>query len=171
MSREDYVAVGTRLFAVYVGIKTLFQIPALVQGLTRGDDAVFAWLYVLALLLVIVICSTLWVFPLTIARKLLPVMKEPRSEQTIDAAIGLSLGLILLGAWLFTQGFLDMVYWLTLALRTRQLAEHYVHEWNPDQIASMTVTVFELALGAWLVLGNSGIRRLIYNFRYGSPAP
>ena len=169
MSREDYVAIGVRLFAVYIGIKTLLATPASIQAVFHGDGMDLAWLYVLALIIAVGICAFLWFFPLTIARKLLPVMKEPRSEESIDASVGLSLGLTLLGVWFLAQGLLDSLYWLSLVLRTRHLVrtQQYGFEWEPDQIASMAVTIFELAIGAWLVLGSSGVRRLIYRFRYG----
>jgi hypothetical protein len=168
MSREDYVAIGVRLFAVYVGIKTVLALPASAQAVFR-DGMAFAWLYALVLILAVGICVFLWFFPLTIARKLLPVMKEQRSEESIDASVGLSLGLTLLGVWFLAQGLLDSLYWLSLVLRTQHLqAQQYGFEWQPDQIASMAVTLFELIIGAWLVLGSSGIRRLIYRLRYGS---
>jgi Na+/melibiose symporter-like transporter len=170
MSREDYVAIGVRLFAVYVGIKTVLALPASAQAVFRGDGMAFAWLYALVLILAVGICVFLWFFPLTIARKLLPVMKEQRSEESIDASVGLSLGLTLLGVWFLAQGLLDSLYWLSLVLRTKHLvqAQQYGFEWQPDQIASMAVTLFELIIGAWLVLGSTGVRRLIYKFRYGS---
>jgi Na+/melibiose symporter-like transporter len=170
MSREDYVALGVRLFAVYVGIKTLLATPASIQAIFRGDGMAWAWLYALVLIITIGICLFLWFFPLTIARKLLPVMKEPKSEESIDASVGLSLGLTLLGVWLLAQGLLDSLYWLSLVLRAKHLiqTQHYNFEWQPDQIASMAVTLFELVIGAWLVLGSTGVRRLIYRFRYGS---
>jgi len=170
MSREDFVAIGARLFAVYVGIKTILAIPASIQALSSGDGMTWAWLYALALLIAIAICVFLWFFPLTVARKLLPVMKEARSEQSIDASVGLSLGLTLLGVWFLAQGILDSLYWLLLVFQTKKLtqSQSYGFDWQPDQVASMAVTVLELVIGAWLILGSTGIRRLIYKFRYGN---
>ncbi|MFY2763699.1 hypothetical protein [Arenimonas sp. MALMAid1274] len=170
MSREDYVAIGVRLFAVFVGIKTLLAIPASVQVLVQGDSMDWAWAHASVLSLTVALCAFLWFFPLTIARKLLPVMKEPRSEATIDASVGMSLGLTLLGVWFLAQGLMDLLYWLTLLVRTNYVvrAQQYDHVWQPDQIASMAATAFELVIGAVLILGSSGIRRGIYRFRYGN---
>ena len=169
MSREDYVAIGARLFAVYVGVKTILATPTSIQALSSGDGMTWAWLYALALFVAIAVCVFLWFFPPTVARKLLPVMKEPRSENSIDASVGLSLGLTLLGVWFLAQGILDALYWLLLVFQTKKLTQNqnYGFDWQPDQVASMAVTVLELVIAAWLILGSTGVRRLIYKFRYG----
>ncbi|BCT93015.1 hypothetical protein LYSHEL_20380 [Lysobacter helvus] len=166
MSREDYVAIAARLFAVYVGIKTVLQIPTAARILsTQPDTMAYVAVYALMLLLTLAFCAFLWFFPLTIARKLMPVMKEPRSEQAIDASVGLSLGLTLIGFWLFAQGVVDAVYWLALILRTRQEAP-VEFSWRPEQIASMVMAAFQLGFGAFLVLGSAGIKRFIDRARY-----
>ena len=167
VSREDYVAIAVRLFAVYIVFNVVLQIPIVTQALSQEHGAAWAWLHALALLASIAICALLWFFPLTIARKLLPVMKEPRSDQAINASIGLSLGLTLIGVWIFAQGAIDSIYWITLIVRTKQMEQQIDFDWEPDQIASIVTTIFELALAAWLSFGNSGLRRLIYKFRYG----
>jgi hypothetical protein len=167
VSREDYVAIAARLFAVYIAFKAVLQIPTAIQTLSQDQGIAWAGLYVLVLLVSLAICAFLWFFPLTIARKLLPVMKEPRSDKAINASIGLSLGLTLIGVWLLAQGAIDSIYWLTLIVRTKQMAQQMGFEWTPDQTAAMAATVFELGVGAWLVFGNAGLRRLIYKFRYG----
>jgi hypothetical protein len=167
VSREDYVAIAARLFAVYIVLKTILQIPTAVQTMSQEQGTPWVWLYVLALLVSLAICVFLWFFPLTIARKLLPVMKEPRSEQTISAPIGLSLGLTLIGIWFLAHAAIDSIYWLTLIVRVKQMDPQVSFEWTPDQVASMIATVFQLGLSAWLVFGNAGLRRLIYKFRYG----
>lgn len=171
MSREDYVAIAVRLFVAYIGIKTILAIPDEIRIVFIDDGMGWAWLYALVLIITFCTCLLFWRFPLTIARKLLPVMKEQRSEESIDASVGLSLGLTLLGVWFLAQGLLDSLYWLSLTFQFKSLAEaqQVGHEWQPDQMASMTVTIFELIIGVWLIIGSSGIRRLIYRLRYGSP--
>lgn len=80
MSREDYIAVAARLFAVYVALEIVLRIPGVFQ-LFSQDQMTWAGLSVLALLVAWGLCALLWFFPLTIARKLLPVMKEPRGSR------------------------------------------------------------------------------------------
>jgi hypothetical protein len=171
MGREDYVAIASRLFAVYIGLKTVLQIPVAVQIMSQGEGMAFAAVYGLLLLLVLAFCAFLWFFPLTIARKLLPVMKEPRSEQAIDASVGLSLGLTLIGFWLFAQGAIDAVYWLALIVRMKQeVLRETDFTWQPEQIASMVKAVFEVGFGIYLVLGSAGLKRFIDKARYAGSA-
>lgn len=170
MSREDFVAVGTRLFAVYLALSVLWEAarsaPLVFEGGWSSEAGFFVMLWLLALM----ICGFLWVFPLTVARKLLPVMREPRSEQKLDASVAMSLGLTLIGLWVLGYGLVNAAYWLTLMVSIYRIgAEAYA--WTPEQIAGVTATGVELAVGVWLVFGNAGLKRLIYRFRYGASVP
>ena len=112
------------------------------------------------------VCAALWFFPLTIARKLLPAMREPRSETAMSGSVALSVGLTLLGVWVLAYALPDALYWATLFLLSRQVGAAYV-PWGYEQIASVVTTVAELALAAWLIFGSSGIKRLILRYRHG----
>ncbi len=168
MSREDFVAVATRLFAVYVVLNLMLQAAVSAPMLLSEGWSSLGIFFALLCLLVLLVCVLLWIFPLTVARKLLPVMKEPRSEQSVDASIALSLGLTLIGVWVFAYALIDSVYWVALVIRSYQSARSVV-DWNPEEVANMVSTAVELAVGAWLVFGNAGIKRLIHRFRYGQP--
>lgn len=168
MSREDFVAVATRLFAVYVVLNLMLQAAVSAPMLFSEGWSSLGIFFALLCLLVLLVCVLLWIFPLTVARKLLPVMTEPRSEQSVDASIALSLGLTLIGVWVFAYALIDSVYWVALVIRSYQSARSVV-DWNPEEVANMVSTAVELAVGAWLVFGNAGIKRLIYRFRYGQP--
>jgi hypothetical protein len=166
LSREDFVAVGVRLFAVYVLFWTLETFPSAMFLLSGADGKGWAGLYIAVLVLAGLLCAFLWFFPLSIARKLLPVMREPRSEQAIGAPVALSLGLTLIGIWFLASALVDVSYWLTIFIRSKQDNGIPV-EWTPKQIASMVATLTRLLLSVWLIFGAAGIRRLIYKFRYG----
>lgn len=168
MSREDYVAIAARLVAIYVAFRAILLVPAAVQTLSHAQGADFSLLYVLVLFAIWVLCAFLWFFPLTIARKLLPVMKEQRSDQAINGSLGLSLGLTLIGAWFFAKGVTDFAYWIGFFAWTRHVSPQVPIEWAPEQVASMVATAFRLAVGFWLIFGSAGLRRLIYRFRYGT---
>lgn len=167
MSREDYVAIATRLVAVYLGVQLILQVPAVIEVLTQDGRTAGAWVYLLVLLPILAVCAFLWFFPLTVARKLLPVMKESRSEQAIDASVGLSLGITLIGLWLLARGVIDASYWLTMLGIAGQMDEPEKLEWTPNQIASMVSCAMQVLAGAALVLGSSGVKRLIQRYRYG----
>ncbi len=167
MSREDLVAIASRLFAVFLLVTTARSIPSAAALLPQGDYGPYIALVAVVLLGAIAICALLWFFPLTIARKLLPVMKEPRSEEAMSSSAALSVGLTLLGVWVLAYAVPDAIYWITRFLLIRRMqVEHYA--WGPEEIASIVTTLAELALAAWLVFGSSGIKRLIHRFRYGA---
>src|SRR5690606_34094451 len=112
------------------------------------------------------VCAILWFFPLTVARKLLPAMSEPRSETSMSGSVALSVGLTLLGVWVLAYALPDAIYWATIFLLTR--GPEFGHfEWGHQQIASVVTTAAELALAIWLVFGSSGIKRLILRYRHG----
>ena len=166
MSREDFVAVASRLFSIYLLFNIIRNVPGALQLFSQDQGAAWAGLFVLVLVIGLVVCAFLWFFPLTVARKLLPVMREPRSETSIDSSVALSLGLTLIGAWILAYALVDSVYWLTLLIRTKQI-DTTNFEWSHEQISGMVATVAELVISLWLIFGNSGIKRLIYKFRYG----
>ncbi|TXI47388.1 MAG: hypothetical protein E6Q50_13960 [Lysobacter sp.] len=167
MSREDFVAIASRLFSVYLLFQCVGMLPNLVTMASQsGGDALWLALYALVAALAFGACAVLWFFPLTIARKLLPVMREPRSEQQLDASIAMSIGLTLLGVWFFAQAFADAVYWFSLLLISQRMPD-MSFVLAADQVASICATVAELVVAVWLLFGNAGIKRLIYRFRYG----
>jgi len=168
VSREDYIAVAVRLFAVYVAFKIVLSIPATVQVLSQDQGMTWAGLSALTLMVGWGFCALLWFFPLTIARKLLPVMKEHRSEQAIDASVGLSLGLTLIGLWLLAQGVIDVFYWLVFIVRTNGQDPQSIYQWAPDQVASMVAAGLEVFVGAYLMLGSAVVRRFIHKLRFGA---
>jgi hypothetical protein len=166
VNREDIIAVAVRLFAIYMLFNILETVPGATQLLSSQDGAIWTGLYVSILVCAALFFAFLWFFPLSVARKLLPVMRESRSEQTVGAPVALSLGLTLIGVWFLATGLVDASYWLTLIVRSKQLNNVPV-EWTHKQIASMVADFTRLFLSVWLVFGTAGIRRLIYKFRYG----
>ncbi len=130
---------------------------------------VWIGIYITTLLGAGLLCAFLWFFPLSIARKLLPVMREPRSDQVIGAPAALSIGLTLIGVWYLASALVEVSYWLTLFFQSKQMSGLSI-EWTRKQIASIVATVTRLLLSVWLIFGATGIRRLIYKFRYGDPS-
>jgi hypothetical protein len=167
VSREDFIAVASRLFSIYILFNIIRSAPSAAQMLWQDQGMTWVGLYVCVLIVGLLLCAFLRFFPLTVARKLLPVMREPRSEGPIGFPTALSLGLTLIGAWLFANALVDATYWLTLFVRSKQIGNIPV-EWTPEQIASMIATLVELTISFWLLFGSSGIRQLIFKFRYGA---
>ncbi|AKC87085.1 hypothetical protein [Pseudoxanthomonas suwonensis] len=166
MSREDVVAVAVRLFSVFLVLGVLRQLPGTIALFAVDVDRGLVALSLLLLLLGALVAVLLWFFPLSVARKLLPVMREPRSEQAMDAQVALMVGLTLIGVWVLAYALVDVAYWLTLFVRTRHPGAVYF-EWSHEQVANVVATGVEVAVAIWLIFGASGIRRLIQRYRRG----
>lgn len=168
MSREDFVAVGSRIFAAYLLITSTRSAPTTFRLLSQTDDTISLYLFAIEIAIVLLVVALLWFFPLTIARKLLPAMKEPRSEQAMDSSAGLSVGITLIGLWFLAGGIVDATYWLTIALRVRQETSEIPYTWSVEQKADVVSTVMQLVVALICILGSSGINQLIHRLRYGS---
>ena len=165
MSREDIVAVASRVVAVFVFVFTLRTVAGAIQLFATSDTIALTGFGIVVLVL-LSIAALLWYFPLTIAGKLLPVMKEPRSGHALDASTALSIALTAIGIWFLGNAIIDVSYWLTLFARVKQ-SDVSGFEWTPDQLASMAATGIELALAIWLVFGSTGIKNMVYRIKYG----
>jgi hypothetical protein len=111
----------------------------------------------------IVIAALLWFFPLTVAKKLLPVMREPRPVISVSSRSALDLALTCLGFWVLATAMADSVYWIVYII---MLAKQPVFLFSEEQTASVISTAIELAIGLWLVFGSSGLINLVIKFRY-----
>lgn len=167
MSREDFVAVASRLFAIYLLYVLVRSAPATLQALSQPEGMSWSALYALVLVALLLFVAFLWFFPLTVARKLLPVMREPRSENALDASAALSVGITLIGLWFLASAVADASYWAALVVRVAQTAPPGF-EWSLEQVAGMVATVVELAIALSLMLGSTGIKKLIDRYRYGA---
>lgn len=170
MSREDWIAIASRLFALYLAVTLLRSVPPAVAFLEQADlqQAGSTGSYIptaVVLLSGAVLCVLLWVFPLTIARRLLPVMKQPRSELRIDPSTALSLGLTLVGVWMLATTIPDTIYWAAFVYAITHMPGRDL-ALEPDQRAAIWATAAEWVLALCLIFGSTGIRRLIEHWRF-----
>ena len=166
MSREDWIAIASRLFAIFLLVMVARSFPSAIALLDQEEPKPSMVLVAMVLGAGVLTCAVLWFFPLTIARKLLPIMNEPRSDSPMSESVALSVGLTLIGIWVLASALPDAVYWGTIFLTMRQI-EDGMFQWGVENVAGIATTVAELALALWLIFGSTGIRRLIERFRYG----
>jgi hypothetical protein len=168
LSREDIVAVASRIFAIFILVFELRVLAQLVELLSTNTFAPGALATLTAVLLaVLATAALLWFFPLTVARKLLPVMKEPRSEPAVGVSTAFSLALTIMGMWFLGNAIVDVAYWLMLFAHVHG-SDMRGFELTPSQEGSIAATVVRLMLSFWLIFGSSGINRIITRARYGS---
>ena len=170
MSREDIVAIASRLFAIFIVVFLLREMAQLVELLSTNTLAPGALATLtLVLLAVLATSALLWFFPLTVARKLLPVMREPRSETSVGESTAFSLALTVMGVWFLANAIVDVAYWLMLFAHVHA-SDLPGFELTPSQEGSIAATAVRLLLSLWLIFGSSGVNRIITRIRYGSTA-
>lgn len=160
MTGKQFVALGVRLFCIWLAIYILRYAPAF--WLLEGQQASIihdAAPLVIGTLILVVIAVALWLFPLTVARKLLPrsALDQPISlpaHEQIERA-----GFCLLGLWLLTQAVPSLVFeGFVFYLHTRPGSELGL---RPDEYAALARGLVELALALWLLFGAEGSLRVL----------
>lgn len=161
MTCKQFVALGVRLFCIWLAIYILRGVPAywITISQQQASTGTAATVVIAAMAFFAVIVLLLWLFPLTVARKLLPhsALDEsfalPPHEQ-IERA-----GFCLMGLWLLTRAIPGLVF-------EAFVFDLYVHsspamELRPENYAGLAEHVIELALAAWLLFGARGLRGLL----------
>lgn len=110
------------------------------------------------------IAALLWYFPLNVARKLLPVMKEPKPVVDHASRTALQLALTAIGFWVLANAVTGLAYWIVFVARLAALPTPV--EQSPETTAGIVATIVETLLGLWLILGNQGLVNLIERLKY-----
>lgn len=151
------VAVAVRLFAISLGLAALNALPivSITQGYRPPGFAYSLFLIVLTA----VVALLLWMFPSSVARKLLPKAPEPAAESTA-ADTWLAIGCAVIGLWLVSRalpGLLRDLYVL-------QVADSY----DTHEVKSWALFNFiQLVIAGWLAFGGIGFRKLFWTTRNG----
>jgi hypothetical protein len=169
VSREDFVAIASRLFAIFLLI-TAIRLGTTTVAASSSFSSDWNWALFLAAtsLPIVAISALLWFFPLTVARKLLPVMREPRPPADPGSLTALELALTVIGFWVLSTALTDAVYWSVFLVQVYNSSIPVAAD--PTQKASLAATVAELLIGLWCVFGSRGLANLVTRIRYaGSP--
>lgn len=166
MNREDVVAVGVRLFAVFLLVLSLRYGVAVVGQLARGEDWPF-WLVAMIVaseMAMWVLAAVLWFFPLTVARKLLPAVRRDESH-VVEPTVWDEIALSLMGVWLIASALWSASYWLVFAIAMRSAEFAGKVSLSTEQFADMGATVVELVTGLYLAVGARGLAALLRRLR------
>lgn len=166
MTSNQCVAIGVRLFAIWLVVDVIEGAPGAYAFLAQGGSPAPAGIVALIVAtsaVLVLIAILLWRFPLVTARQLLP---RTAQEQSIAVPAAESIeraGFCLLGLWLLVRTLPELVFdgvrlhlhfapGSTLALR-------------PDDYAGMAAHGVELVLAIWLLLGAKGLLGVIRRAR------
>ena|SRR5690348_11914966 len=160
MTCKQFVALGVRLFCIWLAIYILRSVPAYWMVISQQHSGRTAAIVVMATMVFFgVIALLLWLFPLTVACKLLPrsaldqsIALPPREQ--IECA-----GFCLLGLWLLTRAIPALVFEAFLSHLDAPAGGTV--EPRPQDYAAIAEHLVELALALWLLFGGRGLRGLL----------
>ncbi|MFA7585630.1 MAG: hypothetical protein WCY11_05450 [Novosphingobium sp.] len=159
MANVQIVGLGVRIFTIWLALYVLRHVPSLWSLNTNefGDPKTAVIVLIVGALLVVLIVF-LWIFPLTVARKLIPraALDEP-TTLPIDQIQ--AVGFCLLGLWLIASAVPNVFFWMVMVYQSNR--PESLLSLEPRNYASMTYTVTEFSIGAWLVFGARGLLGLM----------
>jgi hypothetical protein len=157
MSPLQMLALGVRLFAVWLGLYFARTTPALYLETQKLDDPIASGIAIAVALVVLAVVLLLWFFPRTVARGLLPSTTQPTVER-VSPDTWLALGCCLLGLWLLAEMFPGLVRFIFVwyySQRTKlEMADNFV--------SGSVYYMAQAAVGIWLLLGARGARKLFW---------
>lgn len=158
MTCKQLVALGVRLFCIWLAIHAMTSMSGYWIIASQQDSAMAETIVLAGSALFLLIIVLLWLFPLTVAGKLLPRAALDRHvalapHQHIESA-----GFCLLGLWLLTRAVPGLIY--------DAVVMHLYHAnpalaLSPQRYATMYGHLVELALAIWLLFGARGLRGLL----------
>ena len=160
MTCKQFVALGVRLFCIWLAIYILRSVPAYWIVISQQQSARTAGIVVMATMAFFaVIVLLLWLFPLTVARKLLP---RSALDQTVTLPPHEAIeraGFCLMGLWLLTRAIPVLVF--EAFLSHLDAPPGTTVELRPQDYAAIAEHLVELAIALWLLFGARGLRGLL----------
>lgn len=169
MKPQQIVATCLRLLAIVWLLYVLMHARGLVTVITSDMGiAPNKSLLVGVVVLQLVACAVLWLFPMTIAATLLPLGARGDAAPSEPARFveWQTLGIICIGLWGLVISFPSLMFWITMAVFST--GEHeYSSGLDPEQKARVVEVVVQTALSLWLVFGAKGLAALLFKIRTG----
>ena len=162
MKPEHVVAIALRLFAIALSLSIVSNVTgsAWYYIISGGSNAGFSLLVILFTILLAVLAFLLWRFPFWIASKLLKFddsMNRPSSWGSLDEVQ--TVAFTVMGVYFLFQAVTGTIYWLALFTTGFPIAP------EPQQWASMLMTIAEFLLACFLIFGAAGLGALISKVR------
>jgi len=157
MSPHQTIAVGVRLFAIWLAVYVARSVPSYYQEAAKANDSTFTAAIVTTTALTVLFILFLWFFPKTVARGLLDTENVIPGESS-NPDLWLAVGCALIGIWLIVPAITSVIYNLSILYEAQR---------NPaldttNFRISWIYYVAEIAIGVWLLLGARGARKLFW---------
>lgn len=159
MTPHQILIVGIRLLVIFWFLSLLGQAGAVLTPLQGMDVSATPFLISMGLQLVAIVA--LWLFPATLASKLLRAGNVPVQASAVAFDEWRDLLLVGVGIFVLARAIPDVIYWALMV----GASEASFSGFTIEQKANVLVSVIELAIGLILTLGAAGIAALIQKGR------
>lgn len=159
MTPHQILIVGIRLLVIFWFFSLLGQAGVILT--TVREMSVSASPFVISLAVQIVASVLLWLFPATLAAKLLRAGNAPVQASAVPFDEWRDLVFVGVGIFVLARAIPDVLYWAILAAAPA----HVFADLAFDQKVGAFTSLVELAIGLTLTLGASAIRSLIQKGR------
>lgn len=159
MTPHQILIVGIRLLVILWFFSLLGQAGVILT--TVREMSVSSSPFVISLAFQIVASGLLWLFPATLAAKLLRAGNVPVQTSAVASEQWRDLIFIGVGIFVLARAIPDVIYWAILAAAP----EHVFADLTFDQKAGAFTSLVQLAIGLILTLGASAIGSLIQKGR------
>jgi hypothetical protein len=159
MTNAQVVALGVRLFSIWLALYLIRHAPALWSAnMEQFPESPAAGTVIAVSIVLIAVTIALWFFPLAVARKLIPKatldQPTPLPIDQLQAA-----GFCLLGLWVLTEAIPRLVYVIFIVYHSTR--PNAMVALDPGQYAGIARTLVELGIGLWLLFGARGLLGVI----------
>jgi hypothetical protein len=156
---HQILIVAIRLLAIFWFLGVLAQLPTVL--ITMREMRGVASSFWVSPLLQFLVCAFLWLFPATLASKLLRSGGEPIPASSVPFSDWRDLLFIVAGVFVLARAVPDALYWIAVGAASESLVPDLTFE----QKVSVFATVLELVIGVALTLGAQGIGNSIERLR------
>ena len=155
------VAVAIRLFAISLALGALTALPIVtIEQVSQGSHPPGFAYSLFLIVLMMVLALLLWVFPYSVASKLMPKTTEPAAETTA-ADTWLAIGCAVIGLWVLSRALPGLIRDLYVLRAADGYADtHDIRSWA-------LFNFMQVLIAAWLALGAAGFRKLFWVARNG----
>lgn len=168
MTPHQILVVVIRLLAILWALQLLTLIGPTFSVVEQSEEQ-FATMWV-PLVLQFIVCVWLWVFPATLAARLLRSGNAQVRVSDTSLAEWQNLALTVVGVFVLARAVPNAIYWLVLVVDSLKVAPAQ-DVFNLEQKASALTAFVEIAIGFWLVFGANGISAFVHRLRAaGVPA-
>lgn len=166
MKVHQYLAVGFRLLSIIVFIYSLRQVATFLSVVftdTYSGMPASATFFLIMAVIPLGVAITLWIFPTTIAKKVVPPESEGSvvPEKTFSIMVAL---VITVGLYAFFYAAIDAIYWLTYSYLLSSNPDAY--DWTSTAMdsdkANMLATALEFAASLAIILRAKYIANFLY---------